>query len=139
MKLGMIFAAAAACAVATPAIGQQAPADPPGATVTLYRAAPGHQVQLLQWLARQDQAAAAAGVPVGQLYVHQNGDSWDYLLIVADRTEAQDDAVDAAAKKLGIPTGPGVGIDLRQHVAWHTDTLTAGPMSVADYLKQIGR
>ena len=139
MKYGMIFAAAAALSIAMPsAAPAQAPAEP-GATITLYRAAPGHQVMLLQWLARQDQAAAAANVPASQLYVHQNGDAWDYLLIVPDRTDAQDDAVEAAAKRLGVPTGPGVGIDLRKHVAWHTDTLVSGPMSVADYLKRIGQ
>lgn len=137
MKLGMIFAAAAAlsCAIPTMAAAQ----SQPGATVTLYRAAPGHQVMLLQWLANQERAAAAAGVPASQLYVHQNGDAWDYLLIAPDLTDAQDDAVEAAAKRLGIPTGPGVGIDLRKHVAWHTDTLVAGPTSVADYLKSIGQ
>jgi hypothetical protein len=137
MKIGMIFAAAAACALATPmSVSAQ---SVPGATVTLYRAAPGHQVMLLQWLANQERAATAAGVPASQLYVHQNGDAWDYLLIAPDLTDAQDDAVEAAAKKLGIPTGPGVGIELRKHVAWHTDTLVAGPSSVADYLKRIGQ
>ncbi|HET9354384.1 MAG TPA: hypothetical protein VFO32_10345, partial [Sphingomicrobium sp.] len=75
MKIGMILAAAAAtlCLWSTPALAQAEP----GATVTLYRAAPGHQVMLLQWLANQDRAAAAAGVPASQLYVHQNGDAWD--------------------------------------------------------------
>ena len=138
MKIGMIFAAAAALSIALPAAAQ-APAEPPGAIVTLYRAAPGQQVALLQWLANQERAAAAAGVPASRLYVHQNGDAWDYLLIAPELTEAQDDAVEAAAKQLGIPTGPGVGIDLRKHVAWHTDTLVAGPTSVADYLKRIGQ
>jgi hypothetical protein len=137
MKLGMIFAAAAACALASPvAVSAQ---SVPGATVSLYRAAPGHQVMMLQWLANQERAAAAAGVPASQLYVHQNGDAWDYLLISPDLTDAQEDAVEAAAKRLGIPTGPGIGIELRKHVAWHTDTLVAGPSSVADYLKRIGQ
>ena len=140
MKIGMILAAAAALSIAMPSAAlAQATPEPAGATVTLYRAAPGHQVQLLQWLANQERAAAAAGVPASQLYVHQNGDAWDYLLIAPDLTDAQDDAVDAAAKKLGIPTGPGVGIDLRKHVAWHTDTIVAGPSSVADYLKRVGQ
>lgn len=140
MKLKLILAAAAAMSLAMPsaALGQ-ASAEPPGATVTLYRAAPGHQVMLLQWLAQQARAEADAGVPPSQLYVHQNGDSWDYLLIAPELTDAQDDAVDAAAKKLGIPTGPGVGIELRKHIAYHTDTLVSGPMSVADYLKRIGQ
>lgn len=140
MKFGIILAAAAAISIAMPSAAlAQAPAEPAGATVTLYRAAPGHQVMLLQWLANQERAAAAAGVPASQLYVHQNGDSWDYLLIAPDLTDAQDDAVEAAAKQLGIPTGPGVGIELRKHVAWHTDTLAAGPTSIADYLKRIGQ
>lgn len=140
MKLGMIFAAAVAVAIATPsATLAQAAAEPGGATISLYRAAPGHQVMLLQWLGQQERAAAAAGVPASQLYVHQNGDSWDYLLIAPDLTDAQDDAVEAAAKRLGIPTGPGIGIELRKHVAHHTDTAVMGPMSVADYLKRIGQ
>ncbi|HEU0310117.1 MAG TPA: hypothetical protein VFR36_02690 [Sphingomicrobium sp.] len=137
MKHRMILAVAAACALAWPvAVSAQ---STPGATVTLYRAAPGHQVMLLQWLAQQERVAAAAGVPASQLYVHQNGDSWDYLLIAPDTTEAQDDALEAAAKRLGVPTGPGVGIELRKHVAWHTDTLVSGTTSIADYLKRIGQ
>jgi hypothetical protein len=138
MKLGMILAAAAALSISSNAMAQT-PAEPAGAIVTLYRAAPGHQVMLLQWLAQQERAAAAAGVPASQLYVHQNGDSWDYLLIAPDLTDAQDDAVEAAARRLGIPTGPGVGIELRKHISYHTDTLVAGPTSVADYLKRIGQ
>lgn len=138
MKLGMIVAAAAAFAMPSSVLAQ-APAEPGGATVTLYRAAPGHQLMLLQWLAQQERAAAAAGVPASQLFIHQNGDSWDYLLIAPDLTDAQDDAVEAAARRLGVPTGPGVGIELRKHVAWHTDTLVMGPMSVADYLRRVGQ
>lgn len=140
MKTGMILAAAAALAIVVPSTASaQAPAEPAGATISLYRAAPGHQVMLLQWLAQQERAAAAAGVPATRLYVHLNGDSWDYLLIAPDLTEAQEEAVDAAAKRLGIPTGPGIGIELRKHVAYHTDTEASGPMSVADYLRQIGQ
>ena len=138
MKNEMILAVAvaSACLWSTPVLAQT---EPSGATVSLYRAAPGHQVMLLKWLADQERAAAAAGVPASKLYVHQNGDAWDYLLVSPELTDAQDDAVDAAAKRLGIPTGPGTGVDLRKHIAWHTDTMAIGPMSVADYLKHIGQ
>jgi hypothetical protein len=140
MKIGMTIAAATALAIATPfAATAQAPAETSGATISLYRAAPGHQVMLLQWLAQQERVAAAAGVPASTLYVHQNGDSWDYLLIAPETTKAQDDAFDAAAKRLGVPTGPGVGIELRKHLAWHTDTAVSGPSTIADYLKRIGQ
>ncbi len=138
LKIMPAAAAAAVLVTVSTAAVAQAP-QPPEAIVSLYRAAPGHQVMLLQWLAQQERAAAAAGVPASQIYVHQNGDSWDYLLIAPELTDAQDDAVEAAAKRLGVPTGPGIGIELRKHVAHHTDTAVIGPMSVADYLQRIGQ
>lgn len=138
MKRALAAAAAISLALSTQ-VAAQAPAEPGEAIVSLYRAAPGHQMQLLQWLAQQERVSAAAGVPTSQIYVHQNGDSWDYMLVAPVLTDAQDDAVEAAAKRLGVPTGPGVGIELRKHVAWHTDTMVAGPMSIADYLRRIGQ
>ena len=106
--------------------------------VSLYRVAPGHQVMFVKWLAEQDRIAAAAGVAPGQLYVHTSGDSWDYMLVNPQTTQAQDDAIDAAAKKLGLIYGPRVGIEIRKHLSSHTDTLVNGPMSAADYLASIG-
>ena len=136
MKIKFAFAAAAALAFAVPtgALAQSAE----GQIVTLYRAAPGQQVALLKWLAQQDRIAAAAGVPRSQLYVHTNGDSWDYMIVAPQTTQAQDDALEAAAKKMGLKTGPGVGIDLRKYIAYHTDTLVRGPTSAGDYLTVIG-
>lgn len=139
MKYKLALAAAAALCLSVPAISQTQQPTPAEAIVSLYRAAPGHQVMLLKWLEQQERVAAAAGVPPSRLYVHQNGDSWDYLMIAPVTTSAQDDALDAAAKRLGVPTGPGVGIELRKHVASHTDTIVAGPTSVADYLRRIGQ
>ena len=134
MKLGKIFAAAVACALATPAICQ----EPPQHIVSLYRAAPGQQVALLKWMARQDQAAQAAGLPASQIYVHTSGDSWDYMVINPVTTEAQDDAVDAAAKKLGISSGPRASIEFRTMIGSHTDTTTNGPMTAAQILARLG-
>ena len=101
MKLKLILAAAAACAFASPAVGQEAPEH----IVSLYRAAPGQQVALLKWMARQDRASAAAGVAASQIYVHTSGDSWDYLVINPVTTKAQDDAVEAARKRWALPPG----------------------------------
>ena len=104
MKQIMKLAAAAALgAIASGTIvyAQAMSGDPPKARVALYRAAPGQQVALLKWLAAQNRAAQAAGLPVGQLYAHTDGDSWDYLAIDPVTTPAQDAAVDAAAKKWG--------------------------------------
>lgn len=134
LKLILTVAAAAACAFAAPAVGQ----EPPEHIVSLYRAAPGQQVALLKWMAQQDRASVAAGVAASQIYVHTSGDSWDYLVINPVTTKAQDDAVDAAAKKLGIASGPRASIEFRKMIASHTDTTTNGPMSAAQILARLG-
>lgn len=134
MKLKLILAAAAACAVAAPAIGQ----DAPQAIVSLYRAAPGQQVALLKWMAQQDRASQAAGVAASQIYVHTSGDSWDYLVINPVTTKAQDDAIDAAAKQMGLATGPRASIQFRTMIASHTDTTSNGPQTAAQILAALG-
>ena len=142
MKLLIKLAAAAAVgALASGSIvyAQAQPAKPPTAIVSLYHAAPGHQVELLKWFAQQDRIAQAAGLPAMQLYVHTDGDSWDYMGINPVNTDAQDEAFEAAAKKLGLPNGPGVGLELRKHISSHTDTYTMGPTTAAQYLASVGQ
>jgi ABC-type glycerol-3-phosphate transport system substrate-binding protein len=134
LKLALAAAAASACLWSVPAIGQDAPQH----IVSLYRAAPGQQVALLKWMARQDQAAMAAGLPASQIYVHTSGDSWDYMVINPVTTKAQDDAVDAAARKMGIASGPRASIEFRTMIGSHTDTTSNGPMTAAQILAQLG-
>jgi hypothetical protein len=86
---------------------------------------------------QQDRVAAAAGVPRGQLYAHVDGDSWDYLIISPMTTAAQDAAVEAAGKRMGVNMMRG-GLELRKHITSHTDTFVRGPMSVAQYLAMLG-
>jgi len=130
-------AAALASSIIVPAHAQQA--DPARATVSLYRAAPGHQIELLKWLAQQDRISASAGIAPGQVYAHTDGDSWDYMVVFPQTTPAQDDALDAAAKKMGLPYGPMVGIELRKHIAIHTDTLVRGPATASELLGRLGQ
>ena len=134
LKLALAAAAASACLWSVPAIGQDAPQH----IVSLYRAAPGQQVALLKWMARQDQAAMAAGLPASQIYVHTSGDSWDYMVINPVTTKAQDDAVDAAARKMGIASDPRASIEFRTMIGSHTDTTSNGPMTAAQILAQLG-
>lgn len=109
-------------------------AEPGKSIVSLYRAAPGQQLALLKWLAAQDRAAAVAGVIAAQIYVHTSGDSWDYLIINPVTTEAQDDAISAASKKLGLASGPKASLEFRTMIASHTDTYSVGPMTAAQIL-----
>ena len=131
----LMVAAAAACTIAfasTPAF-----AEPGKVIVSLYRAAPGQQVALLKWLAQQDQVSQAAGVAATQVYVHTSGDSWDFMVINPQTTAAQDDALDAAAKKLGAVSGPKASIQFRTMIGSHTDTYANGPMSAAQILADL--
>ena len=139
-QLMKLAAAAAAGAIASGTIVYaQASAPDPQVIVSLYRAAPGQQEALLKWFADQDRASKAAGVPVSQLYVHTSGDSWDFMGIGPVTTPAQDDAVDAAAKKLGIAYGPRASLEFRKYIAVHTDTTSIGPMTAEQALARIGR
>lgn len=102
--------------------------------ISIYHVAPGQQVAFLQWAANQEAASRDAGVPVGQWYVHMDGDSWDYLGIALDTTEEQDAAIDAAAEARGMKTGMPAGIELRKYITSHTDTYAAGPMTASELL-----
>lgn len=137
MKLTLAFAAAAALAFTMPTAAQ-AQAGSKSNIVSLYHVAPGHQLMFLKWLAEQNRIAAAAGVGPSQLYVHTDGDSWDYMVIAPQTTPAQDDAADAAAKKMGLMSGPMVSIELRKHLSSHTDTMVQGPMTASEFLGQLG-
>ncbi|URD59684.1 hypothetical protein M8312_07560 [Sphingomonas sp. KRR8] len=134
-----VAAAVGALASGTVVYAQAGAPEPPKARVALYRAAPGQQIAMLKYFAAQDRAAQAAGVPTGKLYAHTDGDSWDYLAIDPVTTPAQDAAVDAAAKRMGLPTGPAASLELRKFMAYHTDTFVIGPVTAADYLRMAGQ
>ena len=139
MKSLVRVAATAAISVclmsATAAVAQRQSGQ---AIVSLYHGLPGHQEELIRWLANQDRVAAAAGVPATQLYVHTDGDSWDFMLIQPVTTDAQAQAMDAAATKLGLPSGPRAGLEFRKHIQSHTDTFVRGPMTASEYLQSLG-
>ena len=142
MKQLMKLAAAVAIgAIASGTIvyAQASAPEPPKARIALYRAAPGQHVALLKWLAQQDKVAQAAGVARSQLYAHTDGDSWDYLAIDPVTTPAQDKALDAEAKKLGMPIGPASSLEFRKYVSVHTDTFVIGPVTAAQYLALAGQ
>lgn len=130
----IIGIALAAAIAAAPAAAQR---QNSGGTISIYRAAPGHQEALLTWFAKQEEIARSAGVPASVLYVHQDGASWDYLLIAPNTTKEQDAALDAAAAKMGAPSGPKAGLELRKHIAEHTDTIVAGPMTATEWLRRV--
>ena len=105
---------------------------PPTARVALYRIVPGKHLEFLKWLAENDTIEKEAGVPSSQIYAHTNGDSWDYMQIAPDLSDAQQAKVDEVTKKHGRKVGFAAGLEFRTMVAWHSDTMVVGPVTAAD-------
>lgn len=115
------------------------PKAPPTARIALYRAAPGKQLDFLKWMAENDAIEKEAGVPVSQVYVHTNGDAWDYMQIAPDLTKEQQAKVDEVSKKHGRKTGLQASLEFRTFVVWHTDTMTIGPVTATDIVAMAGK
>lgn len=114
-------------------------ADVPTMQVELYRIAPGQHVAFLKLIALYDQANVAAGLPPRQLFVHQDGADWDFLILQSaeDWTDQQRTKFRAALTKLGAPQGAKFFIEIRKLMAEHTDTTVKGPTTAGDWLKQL--
>ncbi len=126
-----LFAAVLACTAslsfAAPAFAQ----DTPRAVVSIYRPAPGKQLDFLKWMAARDAVAREAGVAASQWYAHISGDNWDYIVISPDLDDATMNKIDELERKRGLKVGPTAGLEFRQVMASHTDTLVAGPTTAA--------
>jgi len=128
---GLALVAVCALAAAAPRWTQDKP-DPARARISIYRVAPGRHLDLLKWLAAREDVAKEAGVPATQLYAHNDGDSWDYLLIWPITTPDQDRKLDEIAARKGLKTGFAASLEFRQMLASHTDTFASGPMTAAE-------
>ena len=110
----------------------QEKAEPAKARISIYRVAPGRQLDLLKWLAAREEVAKEAGVPAAQLYAHTDGDSWDYLQVWPITTPDQDRRLDELAAKKGLKTGFAASIEFREMLSSHTDTYVNGPMTATE-------
>ena len=118
--------------------GSAATAEPSERQIEIYRIAPGQHAAFLRFIALCDQANLRAGLPPRQLYVHEDGGSWDFILIQSeDVTPEQSKALDAAYKALGIPQGGKFFVTIRQYIVEHTDTVATGPTTAAEWLKKL--
>ena len=97
-------------------------AGKPGAIYVLgfHRAAPGHRPQLEAAL--NQPAAPDAKVETGTVFMrHVEGSEWQYLTITRYNSW-QDFGTDRAAS-IANPSAPGGWADIRQHSAFHRDTI----------------
>jgi hypothetical protein len=129
---------AGACLLASCiAVGVPAWSDSKDMVVEIYRIAPGKHEEFLRQIALYDQANAEAGLLPRQLFVHQGGASWDFMLLQpAHHTDEESAKLDAAFKKLGIPQGAKFFVNFRTLIAEHTDT-NVEATTAAEYLKKL--
>ena len=127
-----------ACVMVLGALAQApAWADSKDMVIEIYQVAPGKHEEFLRQIALFDQANAEAGLPPRQLFVHQGGADWDFLLLQpAHHSDEESAKLDAAFKKLGIPQGAKFFVAFRQLIAWHTDT-NVEATTAAEYLKKL--
>ncbi|MGH8242960.1 MAG: hypothetical protein ACRETY_06375 [Steroidobacteraceae bacterium] len=105
--------------------------------VEIYRVAPGKHEAFLRQIALYDEANVEAGLPPRQLFVHQGGASWDFLILQpAHHTDEESAKLDAAFKKLGIPQGAKFFVAFRELIAEHTDT-NVEATTAAEYLRKL--
>jgi hypothetical protein len=105
--------------------------------IEIYRVAPGKHEEFLRQIALYDRANAEAGLPPRQLFVHEGGASWDFLLLQpAHHTDEESAKLDAAFRKLGIPQGAKFFVNFRQLIAEHTDT-NVEATTAAEYLEKL--
>lgn len=109
------------------------------AIVSIYRIAPGKQLDFIKWMAAREAVDREAGVQPTQWYAHLDGDSWDYVGISPNTDQATSDKVDALARKHGLKVGMASGLELRTLMASHTDTISAGPFSASELISRLSQ
>jgi hypothetical protein len=112
-------------------------ADSTEVVIEIYRIAPGKHEEFLRQIELYDRANIEAGLAPRQLYVHEHGDSWDFILIQpSGYTDEQNAKLSAAYKKLGVPGGGKFFLSIRQYLLEHSDT-AAEKTTAADWLKKL--
>ena len=80
-RLSLALAAALALCGASPVVAQHAAPAPQKMLAEIYRIAPGQHEAFMKMIALFDEANRRAGLPPRQMYVHQDGADWDFMLI----------------------------------------------------------
>lgn len=147
MKTVATVLLAASFAFATPAMAEQPKAGTgvdapwPVAWFEIFRLAPGRHESFMRDIARADEVLAAGGQPPLKLYVHDHGGDWDVLIFKPvegpEPTAAQEAAMAAKSKELGIETGPAYFVRIRENIAEHSDTKALGPISAAQWVARL--
>ncbi|WP_343518492.1 hypothetical protein [Sphingomonas sp.] len=145
----LALAIAALALPLAPAAAQEVPKPAPAAEAwpeawfEIFKLAPGKQEEFIRRIAQADEVAAAGGQPPIQLFFHENGADFDVIIFKPvtgfKPTPAQQAAMDAKRKELGMESGPAYFVGIRELIAEHTDSKTYGPLSAAKWLARLDK
>lgn len=109
--------------------------DIPRSIIEVFHIAPGQHEAFLERIAQQERAAKAVGLDPGDLYIHEAGASWDFVLV---KPLGQDDGKWEQMMEIlhdeGYPSGPDFFFEFRRMYTSHEDTYVLGPTRATDYL-----
>jgi hypothetical protein len=134
-RYGFLVLTVAVCTSSVVAAQEEQAATPERLIVSLYHIAPGQHREFVQWMGRLDMMNQEVGIPATQVYVHDEGDSWDYLLIRAVPTPEQEEKLEALAKQRGLHSAVEQHFQVRKYILSHTDTYVYGPMALSQFDK----
>ena len=136
-------------ALSGPALAQNKSAEAPAAEVEMttpvfemFRLAPGKTEAFIRSMADWDKVSIAGGQPATQLFLHAGGEGWDVLLYKPARpkpSSAQEAAMAAKIKELGLPTGALYFVTVREKMSDHTHFEATGPITAAQWVAEIDR
>lgn len=116
--LAFVAGAVLVCSALSVAQVDQKMREPGKVIVSIYRVAPGRHLDFLKWEAAREAVDKEAGLTLAQWYVHTNGDSWDFVSVSPERTDAEDKKVEELAKKKGLKTAFAASLEFRSSEVW---------------------
>ena len=136
----LLAPASALAADKQPALAAEASASLSTPAFELFRLVPGKTEEFIRSVAIWDQVSAAGGQPKTQLYLHEDGEGWDVMLYKEPRakpTPAQESAMAAKMKELGLTGGPLYFIRLRKLMADHAHLVMKGPTLAENWVAEL--
>lgn len=107
----------------------------PKSSVEVFHIVPGQHEAFLNMLARIEAACLSVGLEPSQLYIHDSGASWDFILIKRENQDPQKIvALFEILHKEGFRSGPDYFFESRKMFTSHEDTSALGLTTATDYL-----
>ena len=135
MRYALVFVLAALTFSPLVRGAEPASAPIPKASIEVFHIAPGQHEAFLKMLMQIEELSVQVGLEPSQLYIHDSGASWDFILI---KPQNQDEKKMAALfqklSEANLPSGPDYFFESRKMFSSHEDTVALGPTTATAYM-----